>query len=77
MIVGIALGVAAGLLLAPTSGEKTRKKLAKVPLKLKNKVKDYVETSVGDLRDQFNERIDQIAKRGKETINHVSEKVKV
>lgn len=77
MIVGIALGVAAGLLLAPTSGEKTRKKLSKVPLKLKNKVKDYVETSVGDLRDQFNERIDQIAKRGKETINHVSEKVKV
>ena len=77
MIVGVALGVAAGLLLAPTSGEKTRKKLVKAPLKLKNKVKHYVESSVSDLRDQFNERIDQLARRGKETINHVSDKVKV
>jgi len=77
MILGAALGVAAGLLLAPVSGEKTRKRLLKGSEKLKNTVKNYVETSVNGLRDQFNEKIDQFAKRGKETINHVSEKVKV
>lgn len=77
LMIGAALGVAAGLLLAPASGEKTRKKIAKDSVNLKNKVKNYVEYSVGALRDQFNEKIDQLAKRGKETINHVSDKVKV
>ena len=77
MMVGVALGVAAGLLLAPSSGEKTRRKLIKGSAKIKNNVKDYVESSVDGLRDQFNEKIDQIAKKGKETINHVSERVKV
>jgi gas vesicle protein len=77
MIVGIALGVAAGLLLAPSSGEKTRKKLVKGSMKLKNNVKDYVKSSVGALGDQFNAKIEQLAKTGKETINHVSERVKL
>jgi gas vesicle protein len=77
LMIGAVLGAAAGLLLAPASGEKTRKKLVKSSEKLKNNVKDYVEGSVGALRDQFNEKIDQLARRGKESINHVSERVKV
>ena len=77
MIAGAAIGVFAGLALAPEGGRKAKKKFAKGALKRKNKVKEYVKTSVSGLRDQFNERIDQLARRGKETINHVSEKAKV
>jgi gas vesicle protein len=76
-IAGATIGVAAGLLLAPTSGEQTRKKLVKGSLKLKNNVVEYVDDSIAALRDQFNTKVDQLARRGKETINHVSEKVKV
>jgi gas vesicle protein len=76
-IVGAALGVAAGLLLAPASGARTRKNLIKGSLKLKDNVVDYVDDSIDSLREQLNGKIDQLAKRGKETINHVSEKVKV
>ena len=77
IIVGAAVGIAAGLLLAPQSGEKTKRKLMKGTMKLKRDVANYVDGSIEDLRNQFNGKIDQLAKRGKETINHVSEKVKV
>lgn len=75
-IVGAALGVAAGLLLAPTSGIRTRRKLIKGGKKIKDNVVDYVETSIDSLRSQFNEKIDSLAKRGKDVINHASERVK-
>ena len=76
MIAGAAIGVFAGLALAPEGGKKAKKKLAKGSLKSKNKVKEYVKNSVSGLRDQFNERIDQLARKGKDTISHVSEKAK-
>lgn len=77
LIVGAALGITAGLLLAPRSGDKTKKKLMKGSLKLKRDVVNYVDGSVDELRSQFNDKIDQLAKRSKETINHVSDRVKV
>lgn len=81
LIVGAAMGVAAGLLLAPRSGEQTRRKLVKGSLKIKkefqNNIVNYIDESVDSLRDQLNEKIDLVAKRGKDTINHVSERVKI
>jgi len=76
-LAGAALGVAAGLLMAPYSGAKARRKLTRGSMKMKKNVVDYVENSIDSLRSQFNDKIDMIAKRGKETINHASEKVKM
>jgi len=76
-LAGAALGVAAGLLMAPNSGAKTRRKLMRGSMKVKKNVTDYVENSLDGLRSQFNEKIDMIAKRGKEAINGASEKVKI
>lgn len=78
-IAGAALGVAAGLLMAPYSGAKARRKLMRGSQKIKRNVVDYVETSIDGLRDQVNdkiEKIEKIAKRTKDTFNHASEKVK-
>ena len=82
-IAAAALGAAAGLLLAPASGEKTRKKIAKGSLKVKDNVVDYVESSMDTLRNQFNDKLEMVAKRGrdminqgKEAVNHGSERVK-
>jgi gas vesicle protein len=77
LLVGAAVGITAGLLLAPRSGEKTKRKLMKGSMKLKRDVVNYVDGSVEDLRSQFNQKIDQLARRGKESINHVSDLVKV
>jgi gas vesicle protein len=73
-ITGAAIGVAAGLLLAPSSGEKTRRRLVKGSLKAKKDVIDYVESSIEGLRAQFNRKIDQVTGRAKETVNHGAER---
>jgi len=72
-IVGAALGAAAGLLLAPASGEKTRRRLAKGSMKVKKNVVDYVETSIDGLRSQINKRIDQVSSKAKEAFNNGAE----
>jgi gas vesicle protein len=77
LLAGAALGVAAGILLAPSSGVQTRKKLIKGSTKLKEELLSSVEDSLDALRAQFNSKIDKLAKQGKETINHTSERVKV
>jgi gas vesicle protein len=76
-LAGAAIGVAAGLLMAPYSGAKARRKLVRGSMKVKRNVADYVENSIDSLRSQFNDKIDSIAKRGKETINGAAEKVKM
>ena len=77
LLVGVAIGAAAGLLMAPYSGAKTRRKLVRGGVKVKINVMDYVENSMDSLRSQFNDKIDTIARRGKETINGAAEKVKM
>jgi len=77
MLVGIAIGAAAGLLMAPYSGAKTRRKIVRGSMKVKKNVADYVENSIDSLRSQFNDKIDTMARRGKETINGAAEKVKM
>jgi gas vesicle protein len=77
LIAGAAIGVAIGVLLAPTSGAKTRKKLIGGSLKMKDDAMASVEDSIASLRKQFNQKIDQLARGSKEAINHASEKVKM
>ncbi|MEJ7646316.1 MAG: YtxH domain-containing protein [Chryseolinea sp.] len=79
LMAGAALGIAVGLLLAPRSGDKTRKKLVNDSLKIKDDVLSTVEGSIDSLRRQFNSKFDQIARGGKEAVkegaNYANEKV--
>lgn len=77
LLAGAAIGIAIGVLLAPNSGMKTRKKLIGGSLRLKDDVMSSVEDTLESLRKQFNQKIDQIAKSGKEAINHTSDRVKI
>lgn len=77
LIAAGAIGVTIGLLLAPSSGEKTRKKLIDGSLKLKGDFMSSVDASIEALRKQLNARIDQLAKGGKDIVNKTSDKVKV
>jgi len=77
LIAGTLLGVAAGILLAPSSGQKTRKKIIDDTLGLKNDLMASVNESIDGLRKQFISKIDQLARGGKEVVNHASEKAKV
>jgi gas vesicle protein len=77
LIAGAAIGVAIGVLLAPTSGAKTRKKLIGGSLRMKDDAMGSIEDSLASLRKQFNHKIDQLARGSKEAINHATDKVKI
>jgi len=77
LIAGTAIGIAVGILLAPTSGEKTRKKIVDGSMKLKDDLMASVNDSIDGLRKQLNSKIDQLARGGKDIVNHTSEKAKV
>ena len=77
LIAATAIGMAIGLLLAPSSGKNTRKKILDGSMKVKDDFVSSVESSIDALRKQLNAKIDQLAKGGKDVVNHASEKVKM
>jgi gas vesicle protein len=77
LLAGAALGLAAGVLLAPASGVQTRKKIVKGSAKLKDEVMSSVEDSLDAIRAQFNSKIDKMAGKSKDAVNHAAERVKV
>jgi gas vesicle protein len=76
-IAGAAVGIAVGMLLAPTSGKETRQKIADGTSKLKDNLVGTVNESIEKLKDQFNTKVDQLAKEGKQKVDYTSEKIKV
>lgn len=72
LVVGAAAGAIAGILLAPDSGEKTRKKLSKQAKKLKKEARRTAE----DIRDKAEEQINNVTKNVKETAQTVANGVK-
>ena len=77
LIAGTAIGIAVGMLLAPASGQKTRRKILDGSAKLKDDFISSVDASIESLPKQLNSKIDQLARGGKEVVNHASEKVKM
>jgi gas vesicle protein len=77
LIAGAAIGAAVGILLAPSSGLKTRKRIASRSRKLKQNAKDYIDDSMESMRKQLNTRIDKLVTSGKQLVNHATERVKV
>lgn len=77
LLAAATIGAAIGILLAPSSGERTRAKLMKGSRKLTDNLEDAVEDSIELLKDKFNTGVDEVFKKGKEMMNHASEKVKM
>jgi len=77
LLASVAVGAAIGILLAPSSGEKTRTKLMKGTRKLTDDLQTTVEESIESLKDKFNSRVDEIAKKGAKMLNQASERVRI
>jgi len=76
LLAGAAIGVAIGLLLAPQSGKQTRDDLASGSRKLTDSLKGTVDESIESLKGKFNSGVDEITKRGRETVTSLGEKVR-
>ncbi|MGE0773141.1 MAG: YtxH domain-containing protein [Cyclobacteriaceae bacterium] len=75
-IVGAAVGAAAGILLAPDSGRKTRQKISDESRKLSDQLSSAMSRTLDSAKDVYNKKLEEYAKNGKLTIDNLKEKVK-
>lgn len=75
-IIGAAVGAAAGILLAPHSGRKTRKRIAAESRRMTNQLSDVMSQSLDSAKEAYNKKLDDYARNGKTTIDSLKEKVK-
>ncbi len=74
VLIGGAIGVVAGLLLAPQSGQQLRKKIARRTRDLKDDMVDSVSDTIDTVRAQFNDRVNKLAANGKAALHTVTDK---
>ena len=74
ILIGSAIGVAAGLLLAPQSGQKLRRRIARGTSDLKDDMVETVSETIDTVRTQFNDRLNKLAANGKAALNAVTDR---
>lgn len=76
IIVGALAGVAAGILLAPESGDKTRKKLAADGNKIKGDLEGSLNKSIDTFLDTISQAVDEYSKQSKKSLKQAKKKKK-
>lgn len=71
-LLGSVAGVAAGMLLAPRSGRKTRKKLINKSKKVASDIADTANTKMRDAVKAYNQRVDKFKGNGKSAVDELS-----
>lgn len=69
VLIGGAIGVVAGLLLAPQSGQQLRKKIARRTRDIKDDMVDSVSETIDTVRTQFNDKVNKLAANGKAALH--------
>ena len=69
-LVGAAVGTAAGLLLAPRSGKKTRMKIKDESKRMVDDVAKKANQSLGRAKKAFNEKLDHYGLKGKAEVDN-------
>lgn len=75
-LAGAALGVAAGVLMAPDSGKRTRRRLADKSKEYSDQLSDSVSKTLDTVKSSYNKKLDEYASTGKHSIDAVKEKIK-
>ena len=76
-LAGAALGTAAGILMAPDSGRKTRKRMIDESKKLSDQFSDSVAKTFDTVKSTYNKKLDEYAKSGKSSIDSLKDTIKM
>ena len=74
-VLGVMAGAAAGLLLAPNSGKRTRKKIKTKTKRVINDAKDSLSEATADALMQVNEGIQDLSDKGQESMTRLKQKI--
>ena len=75
-LAGAALGVAAGILMAPESGKRTRRKIADKSKEMSDQLADSVSRTMDTVKSAYNKKLDEYASSGKHSIDSLKDKIK-
>ena len=75
-LTGALAGAAMGLLLAPNSGKKTRKMLAREARELEKDLETKAKKGIRKAKDTFNDSVEEWTESGKEVVGNLKENLK-
>ena len=76
LLAGAILGVAAGILLTSSLSGETKEKLVKGAKKVTDSLGETVSDTIEDLKEQYNEGVEQVTRKANEKISTYSERAK-
>ena len=74
ILVGLAVGAVVGLLLAPESGKKTRKKISSESDSFFKDLQDQLQTGLENIKNQYNEYVDSAASKTQVAVKQAKRK---
>lgn len=76
ILVGLAVGALVGILLAPESGKRTRKKLSSESDSFFKDLQDQLQSGLDNIKQQYNDYVDTASSKTQETVNQAKRRAK-
>lgn len=76
ILLGLAIGAVAGLLLAPQSGKKTRKRVTSESDSFFKDLQDQLQTGLENIKSQYNDYVDTAASKTQEVTKEAKRRAK-
>lgn len=76
ILVGLAVGALIGVLLAPESGKKTRRKISSESDSFFKDLQDQLQTGLDNIKQQYNDYVDTAADKTQGVVNQAKRKAK-
>ena len=74
IIVGLAVGAVVGLLLAPESGKKTRKRITSESDSFFKDLQDQLQSGLDNIRSQYNDYVDTASEKTQDVVSKAKKK---
>ncbi|QIP16705.1 YtxH domain-containing protein [Spirosoma aureum] len=76
ILVGLAVGAIVGVLLAPESGKKTRKRISSESDSFFKDLQDQLQSGLDNIRSQYNDYVDSAVSKTQDAVSQVKKKAK-
>lgn len=76
IIVGLAVGAVVGILLAPESGKKTRKRITSESDSFFKDLQDQLQSGLESIKSQYNDYVDSATEKTQDLVSQAKRKVK-